>query len=65
MAMAVVNMQTTMLLTDLVAAAPRTSKPSTNPAAIYLSGLARTGRRATMGQLRWAAQIVGAEKGKV
>jgi site-specific recombinase XerD len=46
-------------LTDLVPIEPETSQPATNPAAVYLAGLALTGRRAMAGQLRWVAQIVG------
>jgi hypothetical protein len=49
-------------LTDLVPAVPETSQSATNPAAVYLSGLAKSGRRAMAGQLRWvAAVVVGAE----
>ena len=48
-----------MPLTDLVLAPPETSQSATSPAAVYLSGLARTGRRAMAGQLRWVAGVAG------
>jgi hypothetical protein len=59
--MAAAKTQTTTPLTDLVPIMPETSQPTSNPAAVYLSGLARTGRRAMAGQLRWVARVVGAE----
>jgi hypothetical protein len=58
MTMGVAAKEVPMPLTDLVPIVPETSQPATNPAAVYLSGLARTGRRAMAGQLRWAAQVV-------
>ena len=48
-------------LTNLVPIVPETSQSVTNPAAIYLSGLAKTGRRAMLTQLQWVAAVVGAE----
>ena len=56
--MEVANTQTTMPLADLVLVAPETSGGASNPAAVYLAGLARTGRRAMMGQLKWVAAVV-------
>ena len=53
-----------MPLTDLVPIVPETSQSATSPAAVYLSGLARTGRRAMAGQLRWVAQVVGVDNGE-
>ena len=44
MTMAVANTQTTMPLTDLVPTLPETSGGATNPAAVYLAGLAKTGQ---------------------
>lgn len=61
MTMAVANTQTTTLLTDLVPVASENSSSATNPAAVYLAGLAKTGRRAMAGQLRWVAATVGAD----
>ena len=61
MTMAVANTQTTTLLTDLIPVASENSSSATNPAAVYLAGLAKTGRRAMAGQLRWVAQVVGAD----
>jgi integrase len=61
MTMAVADGKELMPLTDLVPIVLKTSQPSQNPAAVYLSGLARTGRRAMMGQLKWVAQVVGAD----
>ena len=61
MTMGVASTQTTTPLTDPVPIMPETSQPTQNPAAVYLSGLAKTGRRAMAGQLRWVALVVGAE----
>ena len=47
-------------LTDLVETLPPAAQPSPNPAAIYLSGLAKTGRRAMGSQLRFVAGLLGA-----
>ncbi len=57
MTMAVANTQTTMPLTDLVLIEPETSQPTQNPAAVYLAALAKTGRRAMAGQLRWVVGV--------
>jgi hypothetical protein len=59
--MAVANAQTTTTLNDLVPVVTETSEGASNPAAVYLAGLAKTGRRAMAGQLRWVARVVGAE----
>jgi integrase len=59
--MEVANTQATTLLADLVPAVPETYQSSMSPAAVYLAGLAQTGRRAMAGQLRWVAQVAGAE----
>jgi hypothetical protein len=49
-------------LTDFVPIVPVGTQPTTNPAAVYLAGLARMGRRAMAGQLRWVAAVVRAER---
>jgi hypothetical protein len=61
MTMAVANTQTTTTLNDLVPLVPETSEGASNPAAVYLAGLVKTGRRAMAGQLQWVARVVGAE----
>jgi len=48
-------------LPDLVPIVSETSQNATSPAVVYLAGLAKTGRRAMLTQLRWIAQIAGAE----
>ena len=57
----VANTQTATTLNDLVPVVTETSEGDSNPAAVYLAGLAKTGRRAMAGQLRWVAHVVGAE----
>jgi hypothetical protein len=52
-----------MPLADVALTSPQADKLTQNPAAIYLSRLAKTGRRAMMGQLKWVAGVVGAENG--
>ncbi len=47
MTMAVANTQTATTLKHLVPMVTETTGGATNPAAVYLSGLARTGRRAS------------------
>lgn len=59
--MAVAAREVPTPLTDLVPIVPETSQTATNPAAIYLAGLARTGRRAMLTQLRWIAGVVGVD----
>ena len=62
MTMAVAKTEEPMPPTNLVPIVPETSQSSTSPAAVYLAGLAKTGRRAMAGQLRWiAAAVVRAE----
>jgi hypothetical protein len=48
MTMAVAKTEEPMPLTDLIATVPTPEKTARNPAAIYMAGLARTGRRAML-----------------